>query len=267
MTVEEKIRHWMHGREDELVEALAPLIAAESTRSEAKPGMPFGEGPAMALDRALELAQRWGFRTENHEGYVGTADLNEHADGLHILAHLDVVGAGDGWDTDPYCLVRDGDLIYGRGTDDDKGPLVVIRTPAINQVAVPHQAIGIRIPAIPRADYIQVRQNVQAVRMLVQIGGSHIPFVVFRPEAPALRQLQRPVQRHGGAFAKWHPRLCLRAGGLCRNQRRKRLYQLILPSMHPVSDFFFHSHDLLLLFFLHYSVFDKKSNDIPRNSL
>lgn len=124
MTVEEKIRHWMHGREDELVEALAPLIAAESTRSEAKIGMPFGEGPAMALDRALELAQRWGFRTENHEGYVGTADLNEHADGLHILAHLDVVGAGDGWDTDPYCLVRDGDLIYGRGTDDDKGPLV-----------------------------------------------------------------------------------------------------------------------------------------------
>ena len=124
MTVEEKIRHWMHGREDELVEALAPLIAAESTRAEAKPGMPFGEGPAMALDRALELARRWGFRTENHEGYVGTADLNEHADGLHILAHLDVVGAGDGWDTDPYCLVRDGDLIYGRGTDDDKGPLV-----------------------------------------------------------------------------------------------------------------------------------------------
>lgn len=124
MTVEEKIRHWMHGREDELVEALAPLIAAESTRSEAKPGMPFGEGPAMALDRALGLAWRWGFRTENHEGYVGTADLNEHADGLHILAHLDVVGAGDGWDTDPYCLVRDGDLIYGRGTDDDKGPLV-----------------------------------------------------------------------------------------------------------------------------------------------
>ena len=124
MTVEEKIRHWMHGREDELVEALAPLIAAESTRSEAKPGMPFGEGSAKALDRALELARRWGFRTENHEGYVGTADLNEHADGLHILAHLDVVGAGDGWDTDPYCLVRDGDLIYGRGTDDDKGPLV-----------------------------------------------------------------------------------------------------------------------------------------------
>ena len=124
MTTEERISEWMQGRENELVEALAPLIAAESTRSDAKPGKPFGEGPALALERAMELAKCWGFRTENHEGYVGTADLNDRDDGLHILAHLDVVAAGDGWNTNPYCLVRDGDLIYGRGTDDDKGPLV-----------------------------------------------------------------------------------------------------------------------------------------------
>ena len=124
MTVEERISEWMEGREDELVEALRPLIEAESTLGEAKAGMPFGEGPALALDRGLELAQKWGFGAQNHEGYVGTADLNEEADGLHILAHLDVVGAGDGWDTAPYKLIRDGDLIYGRGTDDDKGPLV-----------------------------------------------------------------------------------------------------------------------------------------------
>ena len=124
MTVEEKIEQWMQGREAELVEALTPLIAAPSTLSEEKPGMPFGEGPAQALERALALADRWGFRTENHAGYVGTADLNDQPDGLHILAHLDVVAPGDGWDTDPYTLVREGDLIYGRGTDDDKGPLV-----------------------------------------------------------------------------------------------------------------------------------------------
>ena len=123
MTTEEKIKQWMLGREDELVEALTPLIAVESTMSEPLPGMPFGKGPAQALKRALTLAERWGFRTEDHQGYVGTADLNDKPDGLHILAHLDVVGAGDGWNTDPYTLVRDGDLIYGRGTDDDKGPL------------------------------------------------------------------------------------------------------------------------------------------------
>lgn len=124
MTAEERISGWMTGREDELVEALTPLIEAESTLGTAKHGMPFGEGPALALERGLELARKWGFAAQNHDGYVGTADLNEAPDGLHILAHLDVVGAGDGWDTDPYELVRDGNLIYGRGTDDDKGPLV-----------------------------------------------------------------------------------------------------------------------------------------------
>lgn len=55
MTTEERISEWMQGREDELVEALVSLIAAESTRSDAKPGKPFGEGPALALERAMEL--------------------------------------------------------------------------------------------------------------------------------------------------------------------------------------------------------------------
>ena len=126
MTVEERITQWMQGREEELVAALAPIIAAESTCAEPQPGMPFGPGPALALERALSLAHSWGFATENHQGYVGTADLNDKPEGLHVLAHLDVVGAGDGWDTAPYTLVREGDLIYGRGTDDDKGPLVAV---------------------------------------------------------------------------------------------------------------------------------------------
>ena len=85
MTIEQRISDWMKDREDELVEALRPLIEAESTLGEARPGMPFGEGPALALDRGLELAKKWGFAVENQEGYVGTADLMEAPDGLHIL--------------------------------------------------------------------------------------------------------------------------------------------------------------------------------------
>lgn len=124
MTLKEQIHGWMAGREDEFVAALAPLIAIDSTTGEEKPGMPFGEGPAKALDAALALAMDWGFATGNDDGYVGLVDLNDKPDKLHILAHLDVVGIGDGWNTDPFTLVRDGDLIYGRGTDDDKGPAV-----------------------------------------------------------------------------------------------------------------------------------------------
>lgn len=124
MTLKEQIHSWMAGREDEFVDALAPLIAVNSVTGEAAPGMPFGPGPAEALEKTLALAESWGFKTWNDEGYVGLVELNEKEDLLHILAHLDIVGAGDHWDTDPFTLVRDGDLIYGRGTDDDKGPAV-----------------------------------------------------------------------------------------------------------------------------------------------
>lgn len=124
MTLKEQIHGWMAGREDEFVEALAPLIAIDSTMGEPAPGAPFGVGPGRALDAALELAQKWGFQTENDDGYVGLVDLNDLPDKLHILAHLDVVGVGEGWNTDPFTLVREGDLLYGRGTDDDKGPAV-----------------------------------------------------------------------------------------------------------------------------------------------
>ena len=125
MELNERIDAWMNGREDELADALAPLIAVDSTSGPAEPGKPFGPGPAEALERALQLARDWGFATGQDDGYVGLVDLNDKPDALHILAHLDVVGAGEGWDTEPYQMVRDGDLIYGRGVSDDKGPAVM----------------------------------------------------------------------------------------------------------------------------------------------
>ena len=139
MTLKEQIHNWMAGREDEFVEALAPLVAVNSITGEAAPGMPFGPGPAEALKLALELAEKWGMKTSEDDGYVGLADLNDKEDLLHILAHLDIVAAGDGWDTDPFTLVRDGDIIYGRGTDDDKGPAVasLLAMRCIKELGIP----------------------------------------------------------------------------------------------------------------------------------
>ena len=122
MTLKEQIHAWMTGREDEFTQALARLIAVDSTMGEPAPGCPFGEGTVRAVKTALELARGWGFATGEDEGYVGTIDLNDRADLLHILAHLDIVGIGEGWDTDPFALVRDGDMVYGRGVQDDQGP-------------------------------------------------------------------------------------------------------------------------------------------------
>ncbi|MCR5813010.1 MAG: M20 family metallo-hydrolase [Desulfovibrio sp.] len=45
---------------------------------------------------------------------------------LWILSHLDVVGPGDlsAWKTDPWCVQRQGDLLFGRGVEDNQQGMV-----------------------------------------------------------------------------------------------------------------------------------------------
>jgi len=136
----EQIESYFEDKEQMLVDAVCRLVSIDSVEGEPAPGAPFGPGPAAALDEALKLAAEWGLITTNHEGYVGTADLNGNEDALHILGHLDVVHPGDGWTvTQPYEPKVVGDLIYGRGTDDDKGPLVasMLAMKAVKDMGIP----------------------------------------------------------------------------------------------------------------------------------
>ena len=65
-----------------------------------------------------------GFRTENFDGYVGHIEMGEGEELVGILGHVDVVPAGDGWNTDPWGGVITEDKIIGRGVLDNKGPIV-----------------------------------------------------------------------------------------------------------------------------------------------
>ena len=127
-------------QEAELIAAVSRLVAVPSVKGPALPGKPFGAGPAAALEEALRLCADWNLPARNLSGYVGVADLNDLEDGLHILAHLDVVEPGDGWRiTEPYTpRVADG-LLYGRGASDDKGPLVaaLFALRAVKELAIP----------------------------------------------------------------------------------------------------------------------------------
>lgn len=126
MTVEERISQWVDSHESELIRDIGRLVAIKSVRGEAEPDAPFGPGPRAALDEALALCSEYGFATELYGGAVGTADLNALPSRVDILGHLDVVAEGAGWDTPPYEAVLKGDgCLYGRGTDDDKGPIVM----------------------------------------------------------------------------------------------------------------------------------------------
>ena len=131
---------WFRGREDELADAVSRLAAIDSTIGDPAPGAPFGPGPAAALAEFLAIAEEWGLPGENLEGYVGSIDLNGGSDALHVLGHLDVVPAGEGWTvTEAFTPKREGDLLYGRGVSDDKGPMAaaLLAMRAVKELGVP----------------------------------------------------------------------------------------------------------------------------------
>lgn len=126
MTLQERISQWVDAHEAELIRDIGRLVAVKSVRGEPGPDAPFGPGPRAALDEALALCSEYGFATALYGGAVGTADMNALPARVDILGHLDVVAEGAGWDTPPYEAVLKGDgCLYGRGTDDDKGPIVM----------------------------------------------------------------------------------------------------------------------------------------------
>ncbi len=109
-----------------MIDTLRAWIQIPSVKGTPEPGAPFGREVRRALDRALADCEALGFKTETFDGYAAHADLGEgeDKDALAILAHLDVVPQGDGWDYPPFgAEIADG-RVYGRGTSDDKGPCV-----------------------------------------------------------------------------------------------------------------------------------------------
>lgn len=107
--------------------ALKELVRIPSVCDEGAGGYPFGEAVDRALRASLKIAAGLGFHTRYGDGgYYGIADTGDGDELLGILGHLDVVPAGrlDDWDHDPFDPVEKDGLLFGRGTQDDKGPML-----------------------------------------------------------------------------------------------------------------------------------------------
>lgn len=113
-------------KEKELfIKTLSKLISYKSVNAPPCGDLPFGEENKKALDFFLETAKSFGLKTFNYQNYIGEVRLGSGEE-LGIIGHLDVVPAGDGWNTDPFTLtIKDG-VYYGRGVGDDKLPLLLI---------------------------------------------------------------------------------------------------------------------------------------------
>ncbi|MEG0156289.1 MAG: dipeptidase PepV [Anaerovoracaceae bacterium] len=126
MEAVQKIKAKIEENWEEELTTLRELIAIKSVEGPATEACPFGEGVQEAFSYVMEKGREWGFSGFNADNYGGHLDYGREAaeEVMGIVCHLDVVPEGNGWTYPPFGgEVQDGRM-YGRGTNDDKGPTV-----------------------------------------------------------------------------------------------------------------------------------------------
>ncbi len=111
---------------DLVLNTLGELVSIPSISSETEGDYPFGKAPYNALQYALSLCKSYGFTTKQCGNHCGWAEIGTGDEIFGILVHLDVVPAGEGWNTDPFALTQIDGKLYGRGVIDDKGPAIAV---------------------------------------------------------------------------------------------------------------------------------------------
>lgn len=126
--MENKIKNIVNENSREMVESIKAAVRINSVMDEdtATESMPFGKGVDESLRKTLEIAESLGFKTVYKDGYYGYAEIGEGEELIGILGHIDVVPIGDEskWKFPPFSATEEDGYIYGRGTQDDKGPTI-----------------------------------------------------------------------------------------------------------------------------------------------
>lgn len=122
--IREKIDVWFQAHQGEMLEDLRRLLEVKSVNGPSEDGAPYGVASREALALVGEMLNARGFAVNVFEDMIITADLGPAPPFVGVLAHVDVVDAGDGWNYDPYKMTLMDGKIYGRGTSDDKGPAI-----------------------------------------------------------------------------------------------------------------------------------------------
>lgn len=109
---------------EDLLSDIIDIVKIPSVEGESEKDFPFGKNVANALDKALDISRKLGFKTTNLDNYIGYAEYGHGDDYVCVIGHIDVVPEGDGWVHPPYSGEIENDKIYGRGVLDNKGPIM-----------------------------------------------------------------------------------------------------------------------------------------------
>lgn len=119
-----KIEKYLNDNKEQFIKDLRGLLKFDSVSRKGEDGKPYGGETAKALDYMMELCSDAGLTCRNIDYYAMDATMGEHEESVASLSHLDIVPAGGDWEHEPFEGEIDGDLIFGRGTIDDKGPSI-----------------------------------------------------------------------------------------------------------------------------------------------
>ena len=110
---------------DLAIDSLQKWIQIDSTFDESTVTelVPFGEGVHKALEYIASLAEKDGFNVDRCDGYCTEISYGE-GPLIAIYAHCDVVPVSGKWKFPPFSATIEDDIMYGRGTSDDKGPAI-----------------------------------------------------------------------------------------------------------------------------------------------
>lgn len=124
--MEERINELIESYREDMIRSLEDLVKIPSVidSDSAGEGKPFGAEVRKALDAVLKLSEELGFDTKDYDGYAGTAGFGTEGKEVGILSHIDVVPPGNGWTKEPFAPEICSGKMYGRGTIDDKGPMI-----------------------------------------------------------------------------------------------------------------------------------------------
>ena len=117
-----EIKEFIEKNLDNMKADLGKLVSFNSVFAE--DAEPFGSENKKALDCAINLMQEKGLKTTNLDYYCGYGEAGEGKKLIGILAHLDIVPVGEGWDSNPFELTEKDGFLYGRGVSDDKGAAI-----------------------------------------------------------------------------------------------------------------------------------------------
>lgn len=120
----EKLDDLIINKKSDFFHDLKEIIDIPSVNSESDE-YPFGENIDKVLKKTLSICEKLGFKTYYNK-YYGYAEIGEGEELVGVLGHLDVVPAGNlgDWETEPFNMIIKDGYVYGRGVQDDKGPLL-----------------------------------------------------------------------------------------------------------------------------------------------